>query len=148
MASSSTTNPRPAARTVAGTFSPQRPTLGPTSHAYSPRATRKIVEAGGELKSFAAATRVLKNLAGITISAQHVRRSTEEVGGELARRRDREVEDYVHHRRVEPGEPIPPGVVVAVDGGRIRTRVPRPGEGPGVREHGWKEDKVACLYTL
>lgn len=100
------------------------------------------------MKSFAAAARVLKNLAGITISAQHVRRLTEEVGGELARRRDREVEDYVHHRRVESGEPIPSGVVVAVDGGRIQTRVPRPGEGPGVHEHGWKEDKVACLYTL
>jgi hypothetical protein len=106
------------------------------------------VEAGGELKSFAAAARVLKSLAGITISAQHVRRLTEEVGRELAARRDREVEDYVHHRRVEPSEPIPSGVVVAVDGGRIQTRVPHPGEGPGVHEHGWKEDKVACLYTL
>jgi hypothetical protein len=122
--------------------------LGLTSHAYSPGAIRKVVEAGGELKSFAAAARVLKNLAGITISSQHVRRLTEEVGRELALRRDRGVEDYVHHRRVEPGEPIPPGVVVAVDGGRIQTRVPRPGDGPGIHEHGWKEDKVACLYTL
>jgi hypothetical protein len=100
------------------------------------------------LKSFAAAARVLESLAGITISAQHVRRLTEQVGGELALRRDRGVEDYVHHRRVEPGVPIPSGVVVAVDGGRIQTRVPSPGEGPGVHDHGWKEDKVACLYTL
>lgn len=122
--------------------------LGLTSHAYSPGAIRKVVEAGGELKSFAAAARVLRNLAGITISAQHVRRLTEEVGRELALRRDREVEDYVHHRRVEPGDPIPPGVVVAVDGGRIQTRTPRPDAGPGIHEHGWKEDKVACLYTL
>ena len=122
--------------------------LGLNSHAYSPRAIKKIVEAGGELKSFAAAARVLKSLAGLTISAQHVRRLTEEVGGELARRRDREVEDYVHHRRAEPGGPIPAGVVVAVDGGRIQTRVPHPGEGPGIHEYGWKEDKVACLYTL
>jgi len=121
---------------------------GLTSHAYSPRATGKIVEAGGGLKSFAVAARVLKSLAGITISAQHVRRLTEEVGGELAARRDREVEDYVHHRRVEPGDPIPSGVVVAVDGGRIETRVPTPGKGPGIHEHGWKEDKVACLYAL
>ena len=118
------------------------------SHAYSPRATRKIVEAGGELKSFAVAARVLKNLAGITISAQHIRRLTEQVGGELAARRDRGAEDYVHHRRVESSAPIPAGVVVAVDGGRIQTRVPHSGEGPGVHEHGWKEDKIACLYTL
>lgn len=122
--------------------------MGLTSHAYSPSTLRKIVEAGGELKSFAAARRVLKSLAGITISAQHVRRLTEEVGRELAARRDREVEDYVHHRRVEPSDPVPAGVVVAVDGGRIQTRVPHPGEGPGIHEHGWKEDKVACLYTL
>jgi hypothetical protein len=100
------------------------------------------------LKSFAAARRVLKSLAGIAISAQHVRRLTEEVGRELALRRDREVDNYVHHRRVEPSGPIPAGVVVAVDGGRIQTRVPSPGEGPGIHEHGWKEDKVACLYTL
>jgi hypothetical protein len=118
------------------------------SHAYSPRAIKKIVEAGGPLKSFAAASRVLKNLAGITISAQHTRRLTEEVGRELALRRDREVDNYVHHRRTPPSEPIPAGAVVAVDGGRIQTRVAHPGAGPGVHEHGWKEDKVACLYTL
>src|SRR5207253_1567357 len=117
-APSSTTNRRPTARTAAGTFSPQRVPLGLNSHAYSPRAIKKIVEAGAELKSFAAAARVLKNLAGLTISAQHVRRLTEEVGGELAARRDRAVEDYVHHRRAEPGEPVPAGAVVAVDGGR------------------------------
>ena len=100
------------------------------------------------MKSFAAARRVLKSLAGITISAQHVRRLTEQVGRELVLQRDREVDNYVHHRRVEPSEPIPAGVVVALDGGRIQTRVPSPGKGPGIHEHGWKEDKVACLYTL
>ena len=119
-----------------------------TSHGYSPAALTKIVTAGGELKSFAAAKRVLKTLAGLTISAPHVRRLTEEVGHELAARRDREVENYLHHRRVEPSVPVPSGVVVAVDGGRIQTRVPTLGAGPGVHEHGWKEDKVACLYAV
>ncbi|MCI0703617.1 MAG: LysR family transcriptional regulator [Planctomycetia bacterium] len=37
---------------------------------------------------------------------------------------------------------------MAVDGGRIQTRTPGAGEGPGVHEHTWKEDKLACLYTL
>jgi hypothetical protein len=118
-----------------------------TSHAYSVAATQKIVEAGGELKSFAAAKRMLKKLAGIEISSPHVRRLTDEVGRELARRRDQAVKDYLHHR-VEPSVPAPTGAVVAVDGGRIQTRVPTTGQGPGVHECGWKEDKIACLYAV
>jgi hypothetical protein len=37
-------------------------------------------------------------------------------------------------------------VAVALDGGRIQTR--GAGQGPGVHEQKWKEDKVACLLTL
>lgn len=109
---------------------------------------RKVVEAGGELKSFAVASRVLKKVGEVAISGQHVRRLTEEIGRELADQRDQRTEDYLHHRRAEPSEPAPAGAVVAVDGGRIQTRVPCPGQGPGVHEHGWKEDKVACLYAV
>jgi hypothetical protein len=109
---------------------------------------RKVVEAGGELKSFAVASRVLKKVGEVAISNQHVRRLTEEIGHDLAAQRDQQVEDYLHHRRAEPTEPAPAGAVVAVDGGRIQTRVPCPGQGPGVHEHGWKEDKVACLYAV
>jgi hypothetical protein len=119
-----------------------------TSHAYSAAALRKIVEAGSELKSFAAAKRVLQKVGEITISAQQVRRLTEEVGRDLTCRRDAAVEDYLHHRRVESGEPVPAGAVVAVDGGRIQTRQPTTGQGPGVHDPGWKEDKIACLYAV
>jgi hypothetical protein len=118
------------------------------SHAYSAAALQKIVEAGGELKSYGAARRMLKKLAGMAISAPHVRRLTHEVGVELALRRDRAVEDYLHHRRVDPSEPVPAGAVVATDGGRIQTRLPTTGRGPGVYGEGWKEDKVACLYPV
>jgi hypothetical protein len=100
------------------------------------------------LKSFAVASRVLKKVGEVAISSQHVRRLTEEIGRELAEHRDQQVEDYLHHRRAEPREPVPAGAVVAVDGGRIQTRVPTAGQGPGVHEHGWKEDKVACLYAV
>jgi len=118
------------------------------SHAYSAAALQKIVEAGSELKSYASARRVLKKLAGMAISAPHVRQLTHEVGVELAMRRDRAVEDYLHHRRVEPSESVPAGAVVSTDGGRLQTRVATSGQGPGVHGEGWKEDKVACLYPV
>ena len=37
-------------------------------------------------------------------------------------------------------------MAIALDGGRLMTR--ESGRGPGVHGEGWKEDKVACLYTL
>lgn len=100
------------------------------------------------MKSFAVASRVLKKVGDVAISGQHVRRLTEEIGHELIAQRDQRTEDHLHHRRVEPSEPAPAGAVVTVDGGRIQTRVPTAGQGPGVHEHSWKEDKVACLYAV
>lgn len=82
------------------------------------------------MKSFAVASRVLKKVGEVPISGQHVRRLTEEVGHELAAQRDQRTEDHLHHRRAEPSEPAPAGAVVAVDGGRIQTRVPCPGQVP------------------
>ena len=108
----------------------------------------KIVEAGGELKSYAVAERMLQSLAEIDISGRHVGRLTEEVGRELAAERDRQVEDYLHHRRTPSAEPVPASVAVTVDGGRILTRTTCTGAGPGVHGHGWKEDKIACLQVL
>ncbi len=122
--------------------------LGLNSHGYSQAVLHKIVEAGGELKSYAVAERMLKSLAEIDISARHVDRLTGEIGRELAAKRDRQVEDYVHHRRTPSAEPVPAGVAVTVDGGRILTRQTCSGQGPGVHGHGWKEDKIACLQVL
>jgi hypothetical protein len=116
------------------------------SHAYSPTILLKIVEAGGQLKSFVLAEKMLYCLADVTISARHVATLTEEIGEELRRVRDQRAQDWLHHRRKKPAGPLPQVVAVAVDGGCIQTRVP--GQGPGVHEQGWREDKVACLHTL
>jgi hypothetical protein len=106
----------------------------------------KIVTAAGEVKSHQVAAKVLGVVGEIAISGRHVNRLTEEIGRELAAKRDRETEDYVHHRREEPKPPAPERVAIALDGGRLMTR--ESGQGAGVHGEQWKEDKVACLLTL
>jgi hypothetical protein len=106
----------------------------------------KIVEAGSQLKSFALAAAMLERLAEVPISGRHVGRLTEAIGQELRAQRDQRTEDYLHHRRAEPAVPVPEAVAVAVDGGRIMTRAQ--GQGRGVHEPGWREDKIACLMKL
>jgi hypothetical protein len=104
------------------------------------------VQAAGQVKSHALAAKVLSIVGEIAISGRHVNRLTEEIGTELAAKRDRETHDYVHHRRTEPSVPAPPVAAVALDGGRVMTR--ESGQGPGVHGEQWKEDKVACLLSL
>jgi len=88
---------------------------------------------------------VLRRLAGIAITGRHVNDLCTAIGAELAEQRDRATDDYVHHRRQPP--PAAPAIaVVALDGGRVLTRAE--GQGPGVHERHWKEDKVACLLSM
>lgn len=116
------------------------------THGYSPSALNKIIQAAGQVKSHAVAAKVLGVVGEIAISGRHVNRLTEEVGAELAAKRDRQTEDHVHHRRTEPSVAAPQRVAIALDGGRLMTRAS--GQGPGVHGEQWKEDKVACLLTL
>jgi hypothetical protein len=146
VASSSTRNPLVTAPPAGGIFFPQRPLLKLDSHAYSPAIRLKIVEAGGQLKSYGLAEKMLDCLAGVRISARHIATLTEEIGEELRRARDQRAQDWLHHRRKKPQGPLPQAVAVAIDGGCIQTRAP--GQGRGVHQQGWKEDKVACLHTL
>lgn len=89
---------------------------------------------------------MLASLANISISPRHVGNLTHEIGAELLQARDQRAEDWLHHRRQPSALPVPQAVAVAVDGGFMQTRAE--GQGPGVHEQGWKEDKVACLHTL
>jgi hypothetical protein len=89
-----------------------------------------------------------KCLAEVRISGRHLADLTHQIGAELRDARDRRTEDYVHHRRTAPAEPVPQAAAVGVDWGRLLTRVTTAGQGPGVHGHGWKEDKVACLHVL
>jgi hypothetical protein len=106
---------------------------------------KRIVEAAARLRSATDAAFAL-HLAGVEISSRHVQRIAAEVGGEMARQRDRKVAQQ-HRRQLPVRVATPPEVVaVEVDGGRLNTRAP--GCGPGVHQRQSKEDKVACLVTL
>jgi hypothetical protein len=105
-----------------------------------------IVGVAAEVKSHGVAAKVLQLASKLSISSRHVNRLAEEIGKEMAQRRDQQTEDYVHHRRVEPTAPAPEVVAIGLDGGRVMTRAP--GQGVGVHDKQWKEDKVACLLAL
>jgi hypothetical protein len=134
------------ARPAVGIFSPQRLLLKLDTHGYSPALLHKIIGTAGQVKSHELASRVVKLVGDITISGRHINRLAEEIGTEMQEQRDRETEDYVHHRRQPPQRPAPPVAVLALDGGRIQTRAT--GQGTGVHQQQWKEDKVACLLAL
>jgi hypothetical protein len=106
----------------------------------------RILFAAAEVKSHTKAAKILGVLSDLPISGRHVNRLAEEIGLEMAAQRDQATEDYVHHRRQPPTAPVPEVVAIGMDGGRVLTRAP--GQGTGVHDQAWKEDKVACLLTL
>lgn len=85
----------------------------------------------------------------VSLSPRQVGRVVEAIGTELVEERDAEVDDFLHHRRqpggVDPGHEL---AAVFVDGGRVQTRDDTPGQGPGVRQRRWREDKIARLQTM
>jgi hypothetical protein len=86
---------------------------------------------------------------GPPLSPRHLGRIVEAVGQELEARRDAEVDDFTHHRREpEPNDPRHELAVVFVDGGRVQVRDEAPGQGNGVHNAQWREDKVARLQTM
>ena len=115
-------------------------------HGYSPSTLFGILYATAEVKSHHKAAKLLDVLEDLSISGRHVNRLAEEVGLEMAAQRDRETEDFVHHRRRPPEAAAPAVVTIGLDGGRTLTR--ESGQGTGVHGQAWKEDKVACLLTM
>jgi hypothetical protein len=134
------------ARPAVGIFFPQRLLLKVDTHGYSPAVLHKIIGTAGHVKSHQVAAQVVQLVGDLSISGRHINRLTEEIGTELQQQRDRDTEDYVHHRRQPPQQAPPQVAAIALDGGRIQTRAT--GQGVGVHQQQWKEDKVACLLRL
>lgn len=109
----------------------------------TPTLALKITVAAAETRSFVRATKVMREVAGTSVSAKTIERVVHDVGAELAARRD--VDPKSDDALAQRPEAPPELAVAECDGGRLRTR--QPGHGPGVHlaGEGWREDKNACL---
>jgi len=120
--------------------------LGIDAHGYSPTILEKIITAGGELKSYKLAAKLLFQLADFKISHMQVQRLTDEIGNELRDKRDHKTEQF-GVKELKPKQDIPIDLAcVSLDGGRIQTR--KAGQGRGVHDECWKETKIGCLMRM
>jgi hypothetical protein len=118
------------------------------SHNFSPAILGKIVRAAARGGSFDGAAESLADEAEITISGRQVGRIAHGLGAELEGTRDRRVEEFQNKRSKPEVSVVPRLAVVVVDGGRLQTRSEDPGQGPGIHDPAWREDKVADLLTM
>jgi hypothetical protein len=118
------------------------------SHGFSPAIIGKIVRAVARSTSFAAAVESLADEAEIAISGRQAGRIAHEVGEQMRQDRDRRVEDFQNKQPTPEAQVVPRLAVVSVDGGRLNTRSEDPGQGPGVHNPAWREDKVANFVTM
>jgi hypothetical protein len=136
------------ARPLAELFFPLRPNLRLDSHGFSPTIVGKIVRAAARTTSFDAAAESLVDEAEIRISGRQVGRIAHEIGEQLRQTRDQRV-DAFRSQQARPEVTVAPRLaVVSVDGGRLCTRSEAPGQGPGVHQPAWREDKIADLVTM
>jgi hypothetical protein len=118
------------------------------SHDFSPAILGKIVRAAVRGGSFDGAAESLADEAEIKISGRQAGRIAHEVGAELEDDRDRRVEEFQNKQATPEVSVVPRLAVVEVDGGRLQTRSEEPGQGPGIHDPAWREDKVANLLTM
>ncbi len=99
--------------------------------------------AAAETRSFKRAAIVVKEVGGQAVSFNTIQRVAQDVGHELAERRDADPKTD-NALAMRPESP-PLLAVVECDGGRIRTREPGHGRGVHLHGEGWRETKNACL---
>jgi len=117
--------------------------LGLDARELTPLLVQRITVAAAETRSFKRSAIVMKDVGDQGVSAKTIERVVQDVGGELAERRD--ADSKTDDALAQCPEQPPELAVVECDGGRIRTR--EPGHGPGVHRtaEGWRETKNACL---
>lgn len=90
---------------------------------------------------------MLQKQAGLKISHMEVARISDEIGSELQGRQERRSRQHARRELKAPaGQPPLEIACTLMDGGRMLTRAA--GQGPGVHDQAWKEDKVGVLWRM
>ncbi|MEM9660609.1 MAG: hypothetical protein AAF961_19765, partial [Planctomycetota bacterium] len=111
--------------------------------------TERIVAVGGSSSSFTIASAMLQLLMGLKVSARTINATTAMIGGELQRRRDEQADAYQDRSLTQGAVQADPPIAIAcvqVDGGRMQTRTP--GQGAGVHDPHWRENKNAGFFRM
>lgn len=124
------------------TAAPLDEALGIPSFGPSVEVMRKISHAAVTARSFGMAADILKEHAGIEMSAKQARVNGEAEGARVAAARALEVEAFRKGGEVAGPCAVADLIVVTADGGRVQTRQDDKDEEGRV----WKEDKVGAIY--
>jgi hypothetical protein len=115
--------------------------LGLNARNLTPLLVSRSMVAVAQTRAFQKAEIVMADTAGQRVSAKTLERVAQDVGVELAERRDSKGSNAL----AKTPEDAPDLAVVECDGGRIRTREPGHGRGVHLSGKGWNETKNACL---
>jgi hypothetical protein len=115
--------------------------LGLDARELTPLLVSRCIIAVAQTRAFKKAEAVMADVAGQSVSAKTLERVAQDVGVELAERRDATGDNAL----AKIPEDAPDLAVVECDGGRIRTREPGHGQGVHLSGKGWNETKNACL---
>jgi hypothetical protein len=130
-------------------FFPQRLGLRLDGKRYSPAVTERMVAVGGSTTSFAVGSKMLELLMDLKVSAKTVNTTTVTIGNELTQQRDASADAYQARPLTQPATVAQPPIAIAcveVDGGRMQTRTP--GQGVGVHDPHWRENKNAGFFRM
>lgn len=130
-------------------FFPQRIGLRLDGKRYSPAVTERIVAVGGSTTSFAVGSKMLELLMDLKVSAKTVNTTTVTIGSELGQQRDALADAYQARPLTQSATVAEPPIAIAcveVDGGRMQTRTP--GQGVGVHDPHWRENKNAGFFRM
>lgn len=117
--------------------------LGLEARELTPLLISRTVIASAHTRSFAKAEIVTRDVGGQRVPAKTIQRVVQDVGRELAERRD--ASGQRGSDLAKPPADAPDLAVIECDGGRIRTRQPEHGAGVHLEGKGWNETKNACL---
>jgi len=128
------------------TAAPLDEALGIPSFGPSVEVMRKISHAAATARSFGMAADILKEHAGIEMSAKQVRVNSEAEGARAAAARALEVESFRKGAQIAGPGAAADLIVVTADGGRIQTRQSDKDKEDDEKGGVWKEDKVGGVY--